>query len=95
MNTRKLAAIAGFVLAVSAGPVLADSSYPSGRNAVFAPDQTYSTGIDYSRGADLSVGGGEVYNSTFDHGRCVQAINANEAADVRAFCPPNKWNLVQ
>jgi hypothetical protein len=93
MITRKLAAIAGFALILSAGSTFAADSYPSGRNTVFAPDQTYSSGANLSGGADLSVGG-EVYSNTFEHGRCVQAINDNEAADVRAFCPPDKWSLV-
>jgi hypothetical protein len=94
MNTRKLAAVAGFALVLSAGSAFAADTYSSGRNAVFIPDQTYSSGANLSGGADLSLGG-ERFNSTFDHGRCVQAINDNSASDVRAFCPPDRWNLVQ
>lgn len=95
MNTRKLAAIAGFALVLGVGSAFAEETLSSGRNAVFGPDQSYSGGTSLSGGADLSIGGGERFNSTFDHGRCVQAINANNASDVRAFCPPDRWNLVQ
>lgn len=92
MKTYILATAAALLLV--AGPALAYE-----QNFIDdTPSLMFRTAPAYSSGADLSVApivrGNGGYRSNFEQGRCVQAINANKASDVRAFCPPSKWNLV-
>jgi hypothetical protein len=86
-------ATAAAAFALVAGPALAyDQNFIDD-----TPSLLFRSAPVYSSGADLSVGsyrGDGGYTNASDHGRCIQAINANEASDVRAFCPQSKWNLV-
>jgi hypothetical protein len=89
MKIGTLSTIAGFALLLGAGTASAyDSEFI--RETPSLQARGYSdTQPNFGSGADLNFMGSS--GGSFERGRCVQAINENEPADVRAFCPQGKW----
>lgn len=89
----KFVTIAAVALVVGVGSAGAASYGGGSSNGSAGTDRTVSGMFGYSgKGANLSIFEGSSFNnSTFARGRCTQAINANQASDVRAWCPPQMW----